>query len=112
MAEGMILATGIRPIPQAFRQGMLMPFELTFEDQSGNEIGVEAELSVDWTAKPKRAAAPCGTGLYGAAACSRRVVASEDLGGPQRQHAFSSYIDTIEGVPHHNARRAKADAEM
>ena len=111
MVEGMILATGIRPIPQAFGQGMLVPFELTFEDQFENEISVEAELSVERTAKPKRAAVRCGTGLYGAAAASRRVVASEDLGDPQRQHAFSSYLDRIEGLPQHNARRAKADAE-
>jgi hypothetical protein len=112
MVEGVILATGIRPIPQAFRQGLLLPFELTFEDQFENEISVEAELSVDWTAKPKRPAARCGTGLYGAAAASRRVVAREDLGSPQRQHAFRSDFDMIEGVPQHNARRAEADAEM
>jgi hypothetical protein len=110
MVEGFILATGIRPIPHAFRQGLLLPFELTFEDQFENEISVEAELSVDWTAKPKRSAVRCGTGLYGAAAASRRVVASEDLGNPQRPRAFSSYLDRIEGAPQHNARRAKADA--
>jgi hypothetical protein len=112
MVEGVILATGIRPIPQAFRHGLLMPFELTFGDQFEDEISVKAELSVDWTAKPKRAAGPCGTGLYGAAACSRTGVAREDLSGPQRQHAFSRHLDRIEGTPEPNARRAKAEAEM
>ena len=36
----------------------------------------------------------------------------EDLGNPQRPQAFDSYLDRIEGAPQHNARRAKADAEM
>jgi hypothetical protein len=112
MAEGFILATGVRPIPHAFRQGMLMPIELTFEDQFENEVWIEAELSVNWTAKPKRAAVRCGTGLYGAASSSRRVAVSGDLSGPQRQHAFSSYLDRMQGAPQHDARRANADAEM
>jgi hypothetical protein len=47
IVEGLIMATGIWPIPQAFRQGMLVPFELAFEDQFENEISVAAELSVD-----------------------------------------------------------------
>ena len=112
MVEGFILATGVRPIPQAFRHGLLLPLELAFADQFDNEISVEAELSVDWTAKPKRSAVRCGTGLYGAAAASRRSVASEDLANPQRQHAFYRNLDKIEGAPQHNARRATADAEM
>jgi hypothetical protein len=105
MVEGVILATGIRPIPEGFGQGMRAPFELTFEDQFENEISVEGELALERTAKPKRAAARCGTGLYGAAAASRGVAVSEDLGGPQRPRAFSSYLDKIEGVPEHNASR-------
>jgi hypothetical protein len=111
MVEGVILATGITPIPQAFRQGMLVPFDLTFEDQFENEISVEGKLSVDRTATPKEAAVRCGTGLYGAAAASRRAMAGEGLSGPQRQHAVSSPLDRKEGAPQHNARHAN-DAEM
>jgi hypothetical protein len=79
MIEGFLLATGIRPIPKAYRQGMLMPFELTFADQFEDEISVEGLLSVSYTANPERSGLPCGTGLYGPA-CSRRMVASERLG--------------------------------
>jgi hypothetical protein len=43
-------------------------------------------------------------------AASRKFVVSEDLGGPQRQPAFSSYLDRIEGAPQHNAPLARADA--
>jgi len=105
VVEGMILTTGIRPIPQVFGRGMRVPFKLTFEDQFENEINVEAELCVEREAKPKRAAVRRGTGLYGAAAASRGVAVSEDLGGPQRPRAFSSYLDKIKGVPEHNASR-------
>jgi hypothetical protein len=112
MVEGVILATGIRPIPQAFRHGFLLPFRLTLEDQLENEISVEAELCVDWTAKPTRFTAQCGTGLYGFAAASRRAAVGQDLSGPRRRHAFPSDFNTIEGVPQHNARHAIADAEI
>ena len=65
VVEGMILATGIRPIPQVFGRGMRVPFKLTFEDQFENEINVEAELCVEREAKPKRVDVRRGTGLYG-----------------------------------------------
>ena len=55
VVEGMILATGIRPIPQVFGQGMRVPFEMTFEDEFENEIRVDAELCVERETKPKRA---------------------------------------------------------
>jgi hypothetical protein len=112
VVEGVILATGVWPIPQVFGRGMRVPFELTFEDQFENEINVESELCVEREAKPKRAAVRRGTGLYGPATASRGVAAREDLGGPHRQHGSSSYLHTIEGVPRHNVRREKADAKM
>ncbi len=112
MIEGVLLATGIRPIPKAYRQGMLMPFELTFADQFEDEISVEGLLSVCYTANPERSGLPCGTSLYGRAGCSRRMVASEDLGDLQRLHSFPSGLDSIERTPQHNGRYAKAEAEM
>jgi hypothetical protein len=51
-------------------------------EQLENEITIEAELSVESAAKPKRAAVRCGTGIYGAAAASSKFVVTEDLGGP------------------------------
>ena len=110
VVEGMILATGIRPIPQVFGRGMRVPFEMTFEDEFENEIRVDAELCVERETKPKRAGVRRGTGLYGTA--SRGVASREALGGPQREHGFPNYLRTMKEVPQHNARRAKADAEM
>lgn len=40
MVEGVILATGLKPIPMQYRQGMIMPFTLIFWDQLGNPISV------------------------------------------------------------------------
>jgi hypothetical protein len=112
MIEGVLLATGIRPIPKAHRQGMLMPFELTFADQFEDEISVEGLLSVNYTANPEISGVPCGTGLYGPAGCLRRAVASEDLGDLQRLHSFASGVDNIKETPQHNIRYAKAEAEV
>jgi hypothetical protein len=53
MTEGVILATGLEPIPKEYLQGMTVPFKLAFEDQFGNEISAEAELSVDRSTKPR-----------------------------------------------------------
>lgn len=64
IVEGVILATGIRPIPEAFRQGMLMPFELSFEDEFENQTIVAGDLSVNRTARSKELPARCGTGLW------------------------------------------------
>jgi hypothetical protein len=56
LIEGVILATGLEPIPQEYVQGMTMPLKLTLWDQFGNEFGVESKLSVDrsTTPRPKR----------------------------------------------------------
>jgi hypothetical protein len=56
LIEGVILATGLEPIPQEYVQGMTVPLKLTLWDQFGNEFGVESKLSVDrsTTPRPKR----------------------------------------------------------
>ncbi len=54
MIEGVILATGLEPIPKEYVQAMTVPVKLTFEDQFGNEISAEKELSVDRSTKPSR----------------------------------------------------------
>ena len=54
LIEGVILATGLEPIPKEYLQGMTVPLKLTFEDQFGNEISAEAELSVDRSTKPRK----------------------------------------------------------
>jgi hypothetical protein len=53
MVEGVILATGLKPIPNNYLQGMTVPSRLTFWDQFGNESGMEAELYVDRSTKPR-----------------------------------------------------------
>lgn len=53
MIEGVILATGLEPIPKEYVQGMRMSFKVAFEDQFGNEISAEGELSVDRSTKPR-----------------------------------------------------------
>ena len=88
MFEGMILAMGYKPIPSAYRHGMLAPFELTFLDQHENEIRHEAELFVDRTSKRKNMVVRPRTGLY----CSHEVPESSEVvahgdasrGGPLR----------------------------
>jgi hypothetical protein len=56
LIEGVILATGLEPIPKEYVQGMTVPLKLTLWDQFGNEFGVESRLSVDrsTTPRPKR----------------------------------------------------------
>jgi hypothetical protein len=46
MVEGMILASGLKPIPVAYSQGMKVPFRLTFLDQSENPISHDGKLCV------------------------------------------------------------------
>lgn len=53
MVEGVILATGLRPIPKEYAQGMTVPFQLTVCDQFRNEISVESNLSVDHSTAPR-----------------------------------------------------------
>jgi hypothetical protein len=54
MLEAVILATGLKPIPARYLQGMIMPFTLTFWDQFAIPIGVEDGLSVDRSTTPRQ----------------------------------------------------------
>jgi hypothetical protein len=47
--EGMILANGLRPIPEKYLDGASVPFQLIFEDVSGEEIREAANLLVTRT---------------------------------------------------------------
>lgn len=47
--EGMILANGLRPIPEKYLDGASVPFQLIFEDVSGEEIHEAANLLVTRT---------------------------------------------------------------
>lgn len=51
--EGVLLATGLEPIPKEFLQGMHVPFNLAFWDQFGNEIRTVSQLSVDRSTRPR-----------------------------------------------------------
>jgi hypothetical protein len=53
VVEGVLLATGLKPIPEKYSQGMLVPFRLIFWDQFWNEISVDAKLSVDRSTTPR-----------------------------------------------------------
>jgi hypothetical protein len=65
--EGWLLASGLRPIPQQYREGTRVPFQLTFRDQFKQETGVHAVLSVLRSRKQKNPAVRPRTGLYGPA---------------------------------------------
>jgi hypothetical protein len=54
MVEAVILATGLKPIPARYLQGMIMPFTLTFWDQFAIPIGIEEGLSVDRSTTPRQ----------------------------------------------------------
>ena len=53
MVEAVILATGLKPIPARYLQGMTVPFTLTFWDQFAIPIGLEDGLSVDRSTTPR-----------------------------------------------------------
>jgi hypothetical protein len=64
MIEGVILATGMNPIPEAYRHGQIVRINLAFLDQDENQIRETADLLVDRLWKPKHKFAPCKTGLF------------------------------------------------
>ena len=64
MIEGVILATGVNPIPEAYRHGQIVPIGLAFLDQNENQIRETADLFVDRLWKPKHKFAPRKTGLF------------------------------------------------
>lgn len=51
--EGVILATGLEPIPKEYVQGMTVPLRLAFCDQFGNQISIVSKLSVDRSTTPR-----------------------------------------------------------
>ncbi len=105
MVEGLILATGIRPIPQAFAQGMRVPFELAFDDQFDNETAVAGEVSVDRLARQKESAPRFGTGLYGASAASRKLMAGDGVSARPGQNALPDRLDRKQETQQPGGRR-------
>jgi hypothetical protein len=66
MIEGLILASGLHPIPAQYSHGARLACNLIFIDQYGNEIRHNVALFVDRTWQSKRPAAPRPKGsLYG-----------------------------------------------
>jgi hypothetical protein len=58
--QGILLATGLAPIPAEFRHGQSVPLKLQFTESDGFRFTVQAELYVDHTAKSQAAArTPC-----------------------------------------------------
>lgn len=51
---GVILATGLKPIPAEFLQGMRVPFTLNLSDQFWNKTSVNSTLSVDRSTTPRK----------------------------------------------------------
>ncbi len=87
MIEGTILATGLQPLPAAYRTGILVGVRLTFADSLGHEIDVEAELYVNRTAK-RNTVVRLGSGLYEPLAQRETdaVLPQEDFRLLHRQH--------------------------
>jgi hypothetical protein len=77
MVEGWIVATGLRPIPDEYRHGVIVPFELTFSDQFGQEISQRSQLSVSRSAKRKISAVRPGGGLNVPAELPQSYAATE-----------------------------------
>jgi hypothetical protein len=86
--EGMILANGLRPIPEKYRDGAIVPVQLTFEDVFGEEISETGRLFVARTEK-QRPAEQRGTGLNGPSRSSelRRLAAQGYLRRTERHPA-------------------------
>jgi len=89
MIEGTILATGLRPIPEAYRTGMRVPFQLTLTDTLGHEIDVEAKLYVHRKAKRKSAPLRVGHGLYEPLPHTDVIIPGEANWIPGRQHSVT-----------------------
>ncbi len=64
MVEGVILFTGLKPMPVEFYHGMAVPFTLIFLDQNENEIRQEADLFVDRTWRREQKVARQISSLY------------------------------------------------
>ena len=62
--EGVILFTGLKPMPVEFYHGMVVRFTLIFLDQNENEIRQEAVLYVDRTWRREQKVARQNSSLY------------------------------------------------
>lgn len=96
--EGMILANGLRPIPEKYLDGASVPFQLIFEDVFGEEIIYTAKLFVartqrEWLPEQR------GTGLYGPRRSgeSRRLAAPGNLPRAKPRPAVPDYGDDALG---------------
>jgi hypothetical protein len=69
MVEGLILATGLEPIPQEYVNGSLISLRLTFTDQFDVTITKDTEVVVERELRSRREkqVKQSGTGLYGPA---------------------------------------------
>jgi hypothetical protein len=110
--EGMILANGLRPIPEKYLDGAIVPFQLTFEDVFGAEISETAKLFVDRTEK-QRPAEQRGTGLYGPRRSSEstRLAAHGSLRRTKRHPADPGYGDDALGILKYREGREGTRAE-
>jgi hypothetical protein len=92
--EGMILANGLRPIPEKYLDIAVAPFRLIFEDVFGEEISETAKLFVAPREK-HRPAEQRGTGLYGASRSSESRRSAAHSGRTKRSPAVPDYGDAL-----------------
>lgn len=97
--EGMILANGLRPIPEKYLDGASVPFRLIFEDVFGEEIREAANLLVT-RMHGERLPEQRGTGLYGPnrSAESRRLAAPGNLHRAKPRPTVPEYGDDALGI--------------
>jgi hypothetical protein len=110
--EGMILANGLRPIPEKYLDGASVPFQLIFEDVSGEEIREAANLLVTRThgeILPEQR----GTGLYGPrrSAGSRRLAAPGNLHRAKPRPTVPEYGDDALGSLKYREERDRVQSE-
>jgi hypothetical protein len=53
MIVGVIMATGLKPIPAKYFQGMMVPFILSLWDPFGNKTSISSTLSADRSTTPR-----------------------------------------------------------
>lgn len=64
LIEGVILATGVNPIPEAYRHGQIVPVDLLFLDQNKKVIRETPEILVDRSWITERKSMVRRSGLY------------------------------------------------
>jgi hypothetical protein len=110
--EGMILANGLRPIPEKYLDGASAPFQLIFEDVYGDEIIETARLFVVRTHR-ERLPEQRGTGLYGPrrSAESRRLAAPGNLPRAKPRPTVPEYGDDALGSLKYREGRDRIQSE-